>query len=379
MTVALRFAEQSAAIDQVATELYRTTLSDVTSRKVGAFRTFLSSLGRAQDMAHDLVLTRDQIIRALDSDMTVSRIKATMIEASDTLGGFLVPEGFHENVVTRLAGNTVVRKRATVMSALTDRLLVPRATGGDSRYPGTARIVWVDEAGLVSTQTTGATFGRSRIPVFLAMAQIDMSRPLLEDGGPLLMIHLETVLSDSFSVDEDERLLVAAGSGTPTGLLPGNTNGHNLAEVNSGAAAALTADGLIDLPFSVAPQYRRRPSVAWAMGTATVKAIARLKDSAGAPLLDFGGADRRNGAPLLGGFVVEEVPDGVLPAIAAGAYPIVFGDFTGVTIADRVGMSVEIHDDSTTAERNAVLITARRRSGGVPIETYKFAVQKVAA
>lgn len=379
MSIALKFAETSAAVDQISRELWHTTLDDITARKAGAFRSFVGSLGKVKHLDDVVVLTRDQLVRAIDSDMTVSRIKATMTEATDTLGGFLVPEAFHEAVVTRLSGLTTVRKRATVLPALTDRLLVPRATGGDSRYPGAARITWVDETGLTATQTTGATFGRTRIPVFTAMASIDMSRPLLEDGGPLMLGHLETLLSESFSIDDDERLLTSAGSGTPTGLLPGSVNGHGLAEVSSGAAAALTVDGLIDLPFSVPPQYRRRPTVAWAMATGTVKTIAKMKDGDGHPLLDFSGADRRNGAPLLGGFLVEEVADGVLPAIAAGAYPIVFGDFTGVTIADRIGMSVEVKDDSTTAERNAVVIVARRRAGGVPIELYKFACQKVAA
>lgn len=379
MTVALKYASKTAAIDQIARELYHTSLDDITSRKHGAFLSFLRTRVSADPLGRTLVLSANQIGQAVEHDMTVSAIRAVMVEGEDILGGFLAPEQFHESVVTRMAGVTVVRRRAVVLPAMTDRLLVPRATGGDSRYPGAARITWVNETGLPSGTTTGATFGASRIPVYTAMANVEISRPLMEDASPLLMNHMERILSDSFSVDEDEKLLVAGGAGTPQGALPGGLNVLNLTEVTSGAAAGITAQGIVRMPFAVAPQYRRDGRACWVMGSATLQDVCELVDGAGRPLVSFDNGSDAMGRPMLRGFPVEEIPDGVLPTVAAGAFPVIFGDFSGVTIADRVGMSVEIYDDSQTAERNKVAVIARRRVGGQFVETYRAAVMKIAA
>jgi HK97 family phage major capsid protein len=59
--------------------------------------------------------------------------------------------------------------------------------------------------------------------------------------------------------------------------------------------------------------------------------------------------------------VIEAVD---MPAIAADATPIVFGDFNqGYLIADRVGLTIQ-RDDFTGADNGIVKIRARRRVGG---------------
>ena len=68
-----------------------------------------------------------------------------------------------------------------------------------------------------------------------------------------------------------------------------------------------------------------------------------------------------------------------IPSVAANSFPVIFGDFKGYMIVDRVGMSVERAEDTTTKGTNTVALFARRRLGGQVIEPWRFQAQKVSA
>ena len=53
-----------------------------------------------------------------------------------------------------------------------------------------------------------------------------------------------------------------------------------LQAVNSGDAATIKADGLINLQYSLKPEYRA--NACWLMNSATLAVVRRLKDSTGA-------------------------------------------------------------------------------------------------
>ena len=67
-----------------------------------------------------------------------------------------------------------------------------------------------------------------------------------------------------------------------------------------------------------------------------------------------------------------------MPAIAAGNYPIIFGDLRGYMVVDRVGMTVERIMDTDTVGKNKVAIFARRRLGGSVIYPWMIKTLKVA-
>jgi HK97 family phage major capsid protein len=66
-----------------------------------------------------------------------------------------------------------------------------------------------------------------------------------------------------------------------------------------------------------------------------------------------------------------------LQAIAANTYPVIFADWSGYRIVDRIGMSVQRYEDSNTAATDSVVFFCRRRYGGQVAEGYKFAVIKI--
>ena len=68
--------------------------------------------------------------------------------------------------------------------------------------------------------------------------------------------------------------LTGDGSGKPTGIFA--ASGGADVGITSAAAAALTADELIDLFYSLRSPYRKK--AVWVMNDSTVKAIRKLKD-----------------------------------------------------------------------------------------------------
>ena len=63
---------------------------------------------------------------------------------------------------------------------------------------------------------------------------------------------------------------------------------------------------------------------------------------------------------------------------AANTYPLIFGDFSGYAIVERLGLTIQRYNDSNTGI-NKVEFQIRRRIGGNVIQQWKFSVQKVAA
>lgn len=383
-----RFGEIPAAAEQVAKELYRSLsngdYSQVLYEKQQAFLKYVRTGTEADTyapIARAIVLTPSQIINIAAAGLTVKAVKANMIEGSDELGGFVVPEDFRDGLIERLPGATVVRQRATVITTSRDTVSMARVTGGNNRYTGNVRWTMVDEEPTATEAATNATFGQLRMSIYTAMGHTQVSKNLLEDAMFDIGGYLSGELTSSSAIHEDELFLIGSGAGGPQGVLNGavaNQGPHNsdITVVNSGAAAAMTGDGLKKVPFGIAQQYRSNSAV-WVMNKASVQDSTLLKDGQGRylyPQSDLTGVAIPTS--LLGYGIAESE---AMPNTAANIHTIIFGDFMGYTIADRVGMSIERHNDSTTAKSNAVIFVARRRFGGQVTQGWRFAVQKIAA
>ena len=101
------------------------------------------------------------------------------------------------------------------------------------------------------------------------------------------------------------------------------------------SAAAITADELIDLVYSLKAPYRKR--AIFLFNDQTIKAIRKLKDGNGQFLWQPG---LQVGQPnTLLGYRYETSTH--MPLIGAGAKPVLFGDMSSYWIADREGRSIK--------------------------------------
>jgi HK97 family phage major capsid protein len=162
------------------------------------------------------------IKKAIDAGWDVDRIKSTMVEAVDVLGGYTVPVDFQEDIISRLPGFSVMRGRARTRPTTRDRVQFVKRTGGDDQYIGNVRMVWAEETPpAVSTTETNATFSLEDIPVHTLMGVVPISKNLIEDSPFNLENDLTEELTMARAIAEDNSFLTGNGVGKPQGVLIG--------------------------------------------------------------------------------------------------------------------------------------------------------------
>ena len=386
----MKYGDMADGVKAVIADLYgsASTYNEKRQKQTDAFVKYVrfgESRLNAQETdlitpaAKNILLRPDVIEYEMKTGRSVGEIKATLVEGSMDLGGYLVPEDYRAEIIKRVMGATFVRGRARVVTTTRDAIEWPRLEGGNDLNTSAVSVTWVEETPTnAGVAETNPTFGMLRIPVHTVMARTNLSRNLLEDSAFNLMDTLAGLFSESMSTDEDAQFISGTGGGRPLGVLGGRSGAEaipvsGVATANSGHATLLTADGLIDLTEAIADQYKAGAVVA--MKRATRQAVRKLKDGDGKYLWQN---SYQQGEPAsLLGYPVAGSEN--LPAVSANSYPVVFGNWGGYIIVDRVGMTVERVTDSTLVGTNKVAIFARRRLGGQVVEPWRFAVAKVSA
>lgn len=385
-----KFGELDSAVEQIYRELYGTvTYAQLRAAKMADVNRYLRTNTADPTLSRMVLLTPEQVLSAVVGGVPVNgsySIKATMIEAQDTLGGVLIPEEFNQDMVQRLPGLTVVRSRAKVYTTSRDALSFLVRLGGDKKYVGNVRSKQTSESPSSGSFETNALWGKINIPVHVNLSKVPVSKSLLEDSS---MDILNQVLMPEFMTEaaltEDRQFLVGTGANEPSGILiPNGTNtatspASGITTVNSGNASAITFDSMVQLPYALPAQYRNRSATnAFAFASSTSQTLIALKDGVGQYLwTEVYGVNAQASPSTFRGIPVAESE--WLPSIAANAYPVIYGDFQGYRIVDRIGMSVQRYEDSALADTDSVAFYCRRRYGGQVAEGYRFVALKISA
>jgi len=375
-----RYGEIDKAAKAVLSDLYGQDYARKQVTQWKAFNHYLRAKERylkldERALLEEIILTPKYATKAVLEGWSVSHLKATMVEAIGDLGGYVVPIDYQERIIERMAGFTVMRGGADIRTTNRDRVQVPRDTGGDDQYTSAVREYFVNETPASTAALTNLTFALEDINVEDAMSVIPISKSALEDSAFDLPGHMSRKVAEAGGINEDNKFLTGHGGGTPYGVLPGSTNpSTRISEVNSGAAAALTFDGLVKMPFGIASQYL--DGAVWIANRTTYQTIATMTDGTGNYLWTEMRGNNATGQPtMLRGF--PALQQEAMPDIAANTYPILFGQRMGYLIVDRLGMTVTRYD--VNPGENIIKYEFRRRYGGQLVEPYRFCVQKVAA
>lgn len=368
-----RFGDEDAAAKAIKADLIGRDYRQVIADQAQLFAKYLR-FGDADLNTVERRLLRRQIFPMsvvdafVKNGVDIATIKTTMVEAEGTLGGYAVPPAQQQDIITRLPGYTVVRGSGAQEVTLTtnNSTDIPVYTGGDSRYVGNLRGQWGNETKAPGEQN--ATLKNETVVANLYTYKVPLSQTLVEDAANLVAIVTNDIVM-TLALDEDEAFLIGDGVAKPLGILPGTGNTLGLAEVNSGNATALTADGIKGLKRGVASQYRSR--AVWVGNSDTYGAIEKLKGGDGQYI--FGDLSEDNMILRRRAYETEAMPD-----VAASAYPLIFGDMSGYWIVQKAGLAIVRFQDSNTGI-NKVEYHVRRRVGGRLSESWKFAVQKVSA
>jgi len=280
---------------------------------------------------------------------------------TDTEGGYLVPDEFERTLVDTLEDENIFRRLSNVITT----------SSGDRKIPvvaskGTAS--WIDEEGAIPESDD--SFGQVSIGAYKLGTMIKVSEELLNDS----VFNLETYIAKEFARrignKEEDAFFTGDGSGKPTGILAA-TGGAQLG-VTTASATAITIDEILDLFYSLKAPYRNK--AVFVMNDATVKAIRKLKDGQGQylwqPSLQAGTPDTILNRPLY--------TSAYVPAIAASAKTIAFGDFGYYWVADRQGRVFKRLNELYAATGQVGFVATQRVDGKLILpEAIKVLQQKV--
>jgi len=357
----------------LANELHGGNYSQTSYDKARAFQRYMKGVGpeKLGSIVNTPVLSPLQLLEAVREGWGAAEIKAVMVESQSGIGGFLTAETVREDILGRATTLSVVRSRATIDTpGPRGSLDFPVWQGAGDIYSTALRGVWSGETQPGAPEV--ATLGKISPAVKLWRLKLAISKSLLEDSGPRLVLQLTKRIGEAAAVEEDRQELVGSGADGPQGILalqsPGVLVNKDVRVTNSGAVSTITADAVITMFYSLPQQYRDTPGFCSTCNSNTTQALRLMKDGAGRYLFNED-LHMLCGKPLVES---ESMPD-----ISAGAYPLLAGDCSGYYIADRLGLSVQLYQDSDFADLDQAVIYVRRRVGGAVGEGSRFGAMRV--
>jgi HK97 family phage major capsid protein len=276
-------------------------------------------------------------------------------------GGMLVmPEELENSVRALLAKHVVMRRLASTITMTADRKIVLASSYGAAG--------WIGENGAypkVDDAYGTVTIGNHKLGKI-----IQVSEELIHDSEFDLTGLISTSFGRAFSEGEEDAYLNGDGTDKPKGVLVDAQTG-----VTTAASTAITADELLDLFYSLKPAYRQ--SATFLMSDGAEKILRKLKNATTGDYMWQPGLTASQPNTLLGRPVA--VSD-YMPAVAAGAKAIAFGDFSQYIIKDTLGMQMQVLDQ-LYAENGQVGFKGNERTDGklVVPEAVQLLVMKAAA
>lgn len=280
-------------------------------------------------------------------------VSAAMYEGSDTSGGYAIPIVVDDQIVPLATQETGVRKLASVIP-----------TASDIKFPtksafGTAALKAESGATANSFGGTLPTLGQFTLSAFMGGVAGDLSWELVQDV-PAFQQFAVTDMLDAMTMFEEALFISGTGTSEAQGLL-GNVGVGVTGEPADANGNLLSIQATFDVQGTLKALYH--PGASWLMSRATSVELrkAQMQSNLFAPVFV-----RAGNQDFLHGYPVEY--SAYMPAIAAGATPVLFGDFKrGYLIGDRggSGINVKILDQPKATQGLLTLLAYRRMDGRV--------------
>ena len=288
-------------------------------------------------------------------------------------GGYAVPRQIDVAIARQLTEISPIRAIAQVVQTGSADYRKLVTLGGTASG-------WVSEsAGRPETATPN--FSEIAPPTGELYANPAASQAMLDDAGFDLESWLASEIGQEFARAEGAAFINGSGVNQPRGFLAAPMTEEfdedrpfgTLQYIVSGDAGGFGAEPdamLIDLVHSLKAGHRQGAS--FVMNSATLAEVRKLKTANGAFLWQPGMVDGQPDRLL--GYPVVEAED--MPDIAAGTYPIAFGNFRhGYLIAERSATQV-LRDPFTN--KPFVHFYATKRVGGQVLDSNAIKLLKIA-
>jgi len=236
-------------------------------------------------------------------------------------GGFLIPTEYEKILIQKMEENNIFRQIAKVIQTTSERKIPVEVNGTTAN--------WTKENQEAAESTP--KFKQLSLDAYKLTVFTKASIELLQDS----FINIDSYLIEDFGkaigIKEEEAFCTGDGNEKPTGLF-GTDGGGEIYDVTG---TAITGDIIIDLIYALKMPYRR--NARFVTNDNTVAAIRKLKDNQQQylwqPSMQQGQPDRIFGFPVL--------TSPAVPKVAAGSFPIAFGDFSYYRIGDRMKRTIQ--------------------------------------
>lgn len=242
--------------------------------------------------------------------------------------------------------------------------LIQTGSGAQMTFPTADATAEVGEiVGQNTAVSTGeTTFGNTTLDVYkYSSKKIALPFELLQDSFIDIEAYIQAVLAVRLGRITNTHFTTGTGTGQPRGIVTAAGVGKT---GTTGQTTTVIYDDLVDLEHSVNRAYRLSRGCGWMMADSSLKVVRKIKDSQGRPIFVPGyEIGRPGGEPdtLLGrGITVNED----VPAMAANAKSILFGDFKKYIIRRVMDLTMFRMTDSAFTLNGQVGFVAFQRIGG---------------
>lgn len=337
-------------------------------KEAHAVRQWIKSASGGQEIPLDQLFEAKGLLR---KDLTVG---------DGPEAGFAVRPQLEAMINATVTERSAFRQAATVINISNsdhiERLINKKGGVGATRD---------GETESATNENTGnPSLGNQKIFANFMGASVEVTQQLLDDAAFDIGGWIQEEASDDFLTREDTEWFVGRDDNTVTGSVrnvneargfltyAAGTSYGQIEQINSGAAAALTADGLLKLQGALKFQYRQGARF-FAQRATIYTYLLTLKDAEDRHYLV---PDFANGFNFrLLGDPIDAAP--AMPAVAAGKLALAYGNFArGYQIVDRSGL-VLLRDPYTAYPM--VKFRFRKRTGGDVGVFEAIKIQKISA
>lgn len=263
------------------------------------------------------------------------------ITTTDSLGGYLVPEGFGDEIIMTMKHYSGMLQASNIYRTSTGNP-VPFPTLDDTANTGAL----IGEG--VADTVSDLTYGVKTLNAYTYTSRvIKWSYELLQDGAFDLAAHTRDVAAERLGRILNTQLTSGTGSSQPNGILTAASAGKVAA-----STSAITREEIVDLIHSVDRAYRQAGNTALMMHDSTLAAIRKLAfgSSDDRPLYQAGNAQTGEPGTIEGQpFVInndfDELSDG------ASSNVIAFGDWSKYYVRIANDMQLVRLDERYADER----------------------------
>ena len=312
-----------------------------------------------------------QFMRKGDDDGLRDLERKALQVGTDEDGGYAVPEELDRSILTLLQDEVVMRQEASVI------------TVGGSDYKKLVNVGGTASGWVGETDPRPATDASKLKLIEPFMGEIygnpQATQKMLDDVFFNAEAWINSELATEFSEQEEIAFTIGDGTKKPKGFLAYASSLESdkdrafgtLQHIQSGSAAAVTADSIIQLVYTLRKTHRN--GAKFMMNNNSLFKIRMLKDTEGnylwRPGLDLG-----QPSTLVGYGIAENEQ---MPDIAADAKAIAFGNFKrGYIIVDRIGTRV-LRDPYTNKPYVGFYTT--KRTGGMLADSQAIKLLKIGA